>query len=133
MKSLLCTNKNGTVNFSKLLATLFCILFVISVIVGVIFAFIGLDISVFMYIIPATAAAATTAASFYYHKAKAENLSKQRIRYVLMKLLLRDELDGETYMEICNEIDNIDMVLEDKIFTMTQEAIDETIDSTTYF
>lgn len=131
MKLLQCMSKKGSVNFSKLLAVLFTAMFGVSATLGIVAAFAGIDTTVFVYIIPATGAAATVSASFYYSKAKAENLSKQRIRYVLMKLLLREEITGDTYIEICNEIDNIDMVLEEKISSMTQETIDETTDNTT--
>lgn len=126
MKSSQCTSRSGKAkNYSKLLATFFSTLFAGTVLLGVIAAFAGTDTSVYIYIIPATGTVAATSASFYYTKAKAENLSKQRIRYVLMKLLLREKIDGETYTEICNEIDNIDMAIESKIGRMTQEAIDE--------
>ena len=116
-------NQKHKPNFSKLLAAISITLFAVSAISGVVSAFCGVDTTPFMYIIPSTAGLATATVAFYYNKSKAENLSKQRIRYVLMKLLLEKKLSGDAYMEICAEIDNIDQSIQSKIAGMTEEAV----------
>ena len=84
-----------------------------------------LDLSIFAYLVPASSALAVGAAGFYFNKAKAENLSKQRIRYVYLKLLLQDKLDPQTYEEIEEELSNIDDIINDKIKEDLSCAINE--------
>ncbi len=115
-------------NFSKVIAVFSIGLFTTSVLAGIITSLSKSDTSIYMYIIPATGTLATAAASFYYAKSKAENLSKQRIRYHLMRLLLEDKINCEDYQEICAEIENIDAVIAQKLDCMTADAVnsDET-------
>jgi len=112
------------IEFSKILCVLAIILLIFSIGMAMVCAFLAVDITIFMYIIPTTGTLATASFSFYFFKSKAENLSKQRIRFVLMKLLLEDELDAEDYQEICSEIDNIDTVLNAKLNDMTVDSIE---------
>lgn len=111
-------------NFSKILAVFSDTLFAGTILAGIICAATGTDTTMFAYAVTAAGTVAGISHTFYYTKAKAENLSKQRVRYVLMKLLLQDRLSGEDYAEICAEIDSIDSAIWAKIDGMTQEAID---------
>lgn len=116
--------KKPKFEFSKLLCVFSIVLLVFSITMAMICAFLSLDSTIFMYIIPTTGTLATASFSFYFFKAKAENLSKQRIRFVLEKLLLQDKLTSDNYQEICTEIDNIDDILNAKINGMTVESVD---------
>jgi len=111
-------------NFSKILAVFSDTLFAGTILAGIVCAAMGADTTMFAYAVTAAGTVAGISHTFYYTKAKAENLSKQRVRYVLMKLLLQDRLSGEDYTEICAEIDSIDSAIWAKIDGMTQEAID---------
>ena len=62
---------------------------------------------------------------FYYNKAKTENLSKQRLRNVLLKLVLEEKLSPEDYEEILVEIENIDAAIDGKLFSMLEQSIEE--------
>lgn len=115
---------NKKIEFLKPICWSLVIIFMISCSSGVIISVLGFDTTVFMYIIPASATMTTVVLSFYCYKARAENLSKQRIRFVLMKLLLEDKLPPDTYSEIVNEIENIDSVLSNKLTSMTDESVD---------
>lgn len=116
--------KKPKFEFSKLLCVFSIVLLVISITMAVVSTFLSFDPTVFLYIIPTTGTLATASFSFYFFKAKAENLSKQRLRFVLEKLLLKDKLTADNYHEICTEIDNIDAVLNAKINGMTVESVD---------
>jgi len=84
----------------------------------------GLDTSIVASAIIAAGTITAASRAFYYNKAKAENLSKQRIRYVLMKLLLEDKLSPEAYAEVCSEIENIDSIVDSKLNSLLQTAVD---------
>jgi hypothetical protein len=79
--------------------------------------------SVLYYIIPASSAICTAAIGFYFNKSKTENLSKQRIRYVYLKLLLQEKLDPDVYQEIEDELCHIDDIINDKLNDALTEAI----------
>lgn len=120
-------HKKKKPNFSKLLCVIGITLFVLTITVAILFAVWGLPTEVFMYIIPAVGIIASASVIFYLNKAKTENLSKQRIRYVLMKLLLKDDLSADKYIEICDEIDNIDGIIDGKINSSLAESVNEDI------
>ena len=111
--------------FSKILCVILISLFALCCFLAMFLSCKSYDSSVFMYIIPATGTTATAAVSFYFFKAKSENLSKQRIRFVLMKLLLEDRLTGEEYSEILREIENIDSAISNKIQDMTTQSYED--------
>ncbi len=110
--------------FSKTLCLLAIILLCFSILAGIACAVLAIDITIFLYIIPTVGGLTSISFGFYFFKAKAENLSKQRIRFVLQKLLLQEKLTPDNYQEICAEIDNIDAVLYAKINGMTQESLE---------
>ena len=89
------------------------------------FSFLMIDTSIFQFIIPASAALTTAAVSFYYNKAKTENLSKQKIRYSYLKLLLCDKIDAETYMEIEQDLENIDQIIDQKLNNDLMNAVNQ--------
>ncbi len=109
--------------FSKTLCLLAIILLCFSIVSSMACAILAIDVTIFLYIIPTVGGLTSISFAFYFFKAKAENLSKQRIRFVLQKLLLQEKLTPENYQEICTEIDNIDAVLYAKIHGMTEESL----------
>lgn len=114
---------NKKIEFSKLMCIISIFLFIFSCLIGMASAFLGYDGSVFIYIIPSCAGLASLSVTAYLFKAKAENLSKQRIRFVLLKILLQDRLDPTSYQEILSEIENIDETINQKLNSMTVESI----------
>jgi hypothetical protein len=119
--------KRAKPNFSKLLCIICIVVFVLAIFSAVCCSIADISTEVFVYAIPATGVMAAAAVGFYFNKSKTENLSKQRIRYVLMKLLLKNQLKGEAYKEICTEIDNIDSVIDNKLNSSLQESVEEDI------
>lgn len=79
--------------------------------------------SILCYLLPSSAAICTAAIGFYFNKSKMENLSKQRIRYVYLKLLLQEKLDPEVYQEIEDELCHIDDIINDKLSGELADAI----------
>lgn len=90
---------------------------------------LGFDGSNICYILPSSATVLAAALGFYYNKAKMENLSKQRIRYVYLKMLLENKLTPEQYVEINNELENIDNIINDKLLYTLQNNINEDINT----
>lgn len=90
---------------------------------------LGFDGSNICYILPSSATVLATALGFYYNKAKVENLSKQRIRYVYLKMLLENKLTPEQYEEINLELESIDSIINDKLLYTLQNDVNEDINT----
>ena len=73
---------------------------------------------------------------FYLNKAKIENLSKAKIRFVLLRLRLeiriKDRLPEEEYNLIIEEINKIDQMMDSKLDGALEEAIQSEIDIQNY-
>lgn len=73
---------------------------------------------------------------FYLNKAKIENLSKAKIRFVLLRLRLeirlKDRLPDEEYNLIMEEIDKIDRMMDTKLDGALEEAIQQEIEPQNY-
>lgn len=73
---------------------------------------------------------------FYLNKAKIENLSKAKIRFVLLRLRLeirlKDKLPEEEYNLIMEEIDKIDRMMDTKLDGALEEAIQSEIEIQNY-
>lgn len=69
---------------------------------------------------------------FYLNKSKIENLSKGKIRFMLLKLRLelklKDQIPEESYQLILQEINNIDQMMDSKLNGALEEAIQSEID-----
>ena len=69
---------------------------------------------------------------FYLNKSKIENLSKGKIRFLLLKLRLelklKDIVPEESYLLIMEEIDKIDTMLDSKLDGALEEAIQSEVD-----
>lgn len=73
---------------------------------------------------------------FYLNKAKIENLSKAKIRFVLLRLRLeirlKDQLPDEQYSLIMEEIDKIDRMMDSKLDGALEEAIQSEVEIQNY-
>lgn len=73
---------------------------------------------------------------FYLNKAKIENLSKARIRFVLLRLRLeirlKDRLPEEEFNIIMEEIDKIDRLMDTKLDGALEEAIQSEVEIQNY-
>ena len=112
-------------SYSKKICTYSLITFSLVIIASIILSILGLGSEVFAYLIPSVGVVAAASVVFYYNKAKTENLSKQRLRNVLLKLVLEEKLTPEDYEEILVEIENIDAAIDGKLFSMLEQSIEE--------
>lgn len=73
---------------------------------------------------------------FYLNKSKIENLSKGKIRFMLLRLRLelklKDKLPEEAYNLIMEEINEIDRMMDTKLDGALEEAIQQEIDLQNY-
>jgi hypothetical protein len=73
---------------------------------------------------------------FYLNKAKIENLSKGKIRFLLLKLRLelklKDKIPEESYQIILDEINEIDTMLDSKLDGALEEAIQQEVELQNY-
>ena len=73
---------------------------------------------------------------FYLNKSKIENLSKGKIRFLLLKLRLelklKDKIPEESYQLILEEINEIDAMLDTKLNGALEEAIQQEVELQNY-
>ena len=73
---------------------------------------------------------------FYLNKSKIENLSKGKLRFLLLKLRLelklKDKIPEESYQIILAEINEIDNMLENKLDGALEEAIQKEVEIQSY-
>lgn len=73
---------------------------------------------------------------FYLNKSKIENLSKGKIRFMLLKLRLelklKDRIPEESYQLILEEINEIDAMLDTKLDGSLEEAIQQEVELQNY-
>jgi hypothetical protein len=112
-------------SYSKKICSYSLISFSIVIVLSMALSFFGINTEVFAYLIPSVGAVAAASVIFYYNKAKTENLSKQRLRNVLLKLVLEEKLSPEDFEEILAEIEYIDDTIDSKLSSMFEQAIDE--------
>ena len=121
--------KKKTRNSSKIYVKFSIIQFIIVLLYSILCSIKGFDGSNLCYLIPSSAGIVGIALGFYYNKAKTENLSKQRIRYVYLKMFLENKLTQEQYLEIENELENIDNIINNKLNYELQDSINENINN----
>lgn len=117
--------KKNKKEYSKRICTFCIIQFIIVTILSLFFNLFSLASEIFVYLVPASAAMTTAALGFYFTKAKAENLSKQKLRNVVLKLALEERIEEKDYYEIIEEIENIDATVDAKLSSMYEEVINE--------
>jgi uncharacterized membrane protein YbhN (UPF0104 family) len=117
--------QNKKKEFSKRLCKFSLAIFTIVMVLGILLCFSERTTDFFAYAIPSTGALAAASIAFYFNKAKAENLSKQKLRNVVLKLYLEDRLDSGDAEEILTEIEFIDETLQNKLNSDYEDAINE--------
>lgn len=131
------SSKKRGVEFSKLIVIITGILFILALldIRGAVRG--GFDVSGY-----ATQQIITTGGIFgasiifYLNKSKIENLSKGKIRYLLIKmrleLKLSDIIPQESYQQVLEEIDELEGMLDSKLDGDLEDAIQKDIDIQQY-
>lgn len=133
-KPLLTIKKNKSkLEFSKLIVIITGLLFILTLldIRGAVRG--GMDVSGY-----ATQQIITTGGIFgasiifYLNKSKIENLSKGKLRFLLLKLRLelklKDKIPEESYQIILAEINEIDNMLDSKLNGALEEAIQKEVE-----
>ena len=123
--------------FSKKLVIITGVLFILSTFLVRMDMRAGYDISSYAtQIILTTGGIFGASIVFYLNKAKIENLSKARIRFVLLRLRLeirlKDRLPEEEFNLIMEEIDAIDKMMDTKLDGALEEAIQSEVDIQNY-
>lgn len=117
--------KKNKKEYSKKICTFCIVQFILIIVLSLICCLYGTGSELFAYIIPVSGAMATASVGFYFTKAKAENLSKQKLRNVVLKLALEEKIGEGDYYEIIEEIENIDATIDEKLNSMYEESIHE--------
>ena len=117
--------------FSKRLTRLLASVFILNLILGYIFSFIGKDTSLFAYSIPITGGVFGATVVFYLNKAKVENVCKGKIRFLEYKL---EKLDEHPDMQevIEDELTGIEEALNEKIDSEIAAAVSESVELQNY-
>ena len=123
--------------FSKKLVIVTGALFILSIFLVRVDMKEGYDISSYAtQIILTTGGIFGASIAFYLNKAKIENLSKARIRFVLLRLRLeirlRDRLPEREFNLIMEEIDKIDRMMDTKLDGALEEAIHSEVEIQNY-
>lgn len=123
--------------FSKKLVILTGALFILSILLVRVDMRAGYDISSYAtQIILTTGGIFGASIVFYLNKAKIENLSKAKIRFMLLRLRLelrlKDRIPAEAYSLILEEINAIDRMMDTKLDGALEEAIQQEIDIQNY-
>lgn len=131
-KTSLSSAKRKT-EFSKKLVILTGALFILSVLLVRADMIGGYDVSSYStQIILTTGGIFGASIVFYLNKAKIENLSKAKIRFLLLRLRLeirlKDRIPKEAYNLIMAEINAIDRMMDTKLDGALEEAIQQEIE-----
>ena len=114
--------------FSKKLCIITFVNFLFCIFFSGMAAQAGVGEVIVPYLLPSAGVLASATVAFYFNKAKMENLSKQRLRTALIKLVLQEQLDEEVFEELCQELDDIDGTLQTKIESMYSDAVNQETD-----
>lgn len=129
-------SKRG-IEFTKKIVIFAALLFIISLldIRGAVRE--GLDVSGYAtQVIVTTGGIFGASIIFYLNKSKVENLSKGKIRFMLLRLRLelklKDQIPEEAYSLIMEEINEIDRMMDTKLDGALEEAIQQEIELQNY-
>lgn len=129
-------SKRG-MEFTKKIVIFVALLFIISLldIRGAVRE--GLDVSGYAtQVIVTTGGIFGASIIFYLNKSKIENLSKGKIRFMLLRLRLelklKDQIPEEAYSLIMEEINEIDRMMDTKLDGALEEAIQQEIELQNY-
>lgn len=123
--------------FSKKLVIVTGALFILSVLLVRADMIGGYDVSSYStQIILTTGGIFGASIVFYLNKAKIENLSKAKIRFLLLRLRLeirlKDRIPKEAYALVLAEINAIDRMMDTKLDGALEEAIQQEIEIQNY-
>ena len=134
-KSTVCSKRG--IEFTKKIVIFAALLFIISLldIRGAVRE--GLDVSGYAtQVIVTTGGIFGASIIFYLNKSKIENLSKGKIRFMLLRLRLelklKDQIPEEAYSLIMEEINEIDRMMDTKLDGALEEAIQQEIELQNY-
>lgn len=130
-------NSKRRVEFTKKIVILTAILFILCLLDIRAAVREGLDVSGYAtQVIVTTGGIFGASIVFYLNKSKIENLSKGKIRFVLLRLRLelkiKDKIPEEAYNLIMEEINEIDRMMDTKLDGALEEAIQQEVDLQNY-
>lgn len=137
-RSSLSTRKSKRkLEFSKVIVVLTAVLFILALLDIRCGVREGLDVSGYAtQLIVTTGGIFGASIIFYLNKSKIENLSKGKIRFLLLRLRLelklKDKIPEESYQIILDELSKLGAMLDNKLDGTLEEAIQHEIDVQNY-
>lgn len=137
-RSSLSTRKSKRkLEFSKVIVVLTAVLFILALLDIRCGVREGLDVSGYAtQLIVTTGGIFGASIIFYLNKSKIENLSKGKIRFLLLRLRLelklKDKIPEESYQIILDELSKLDAMLDNNLDGTLEEAIQHEIDVQNY-
>lgn len=115
--------------FSKKICIFSLVLFAVTTLIALGGGLAGLGIEALPYVLPATGTIATASVSFYYNKAKAENLARQQLRNIILEEYIKKTLTKEEGEEALQKIGDISSTIDEKLDVLYQDSVVQNIDT----